>query len=56
MPSFENVIEFVPRGKRGLFESAHWIRSEMDKTPRVAGQRRQTISPHKTKEMMITTG
>jgi (S)-mandelate dehydrogenase len=31
MPSFENVVEFVPRDKRGLFESAHWIRSQMDK-------------------------
>jgi (S)-mandelate dehydrogenase len=30
MPKFENVIEFLPKGKRGLFESAHWIRSEMD--------------------------
>ena len=31
MPSFENVIEFVPKGKRSLFASARWIRSEMDK-------------------------
>jgi (S)-mandelate dehydrogenase len=31
MPSFKNVIEFVPRDKRGLFQSAHWIRSQMDK-------------------------
>ena len=31
MPSFENVVEFVPKGKRSLFQSAHWIRSEMDK-------------------------
>ncbi len=31
MPSFKNVIEFVPPDKRGLFQSAHWIRSQMDK-------------------------
>jgi (S)-mandelate dehydrogenase len=31
MPSFENVIEFVPKDKRGLFQSAHWIRSQMDR-------------------------
>jgi (S)-mandelate dehydrogenase len=31
MPSFENVIEFVPEDKRSLFDSAHWIRSEMDR-------------------------
>ncbi|HWG80978.1 MAG TPA: alpha-hydroxy acid oxidase [Stellaceae bacterium] len=31
MPSFANVIEFVPKEKRGLFDSAHWIRSEMDR-------------------------
>jgi (S)-mandelate dehydrogenase len=30
MPSFENVVEFVPKGKRSLFQSAHWIRSQMD--------------------------
>ena len=28
LPEFKNVIEFVPRDKRGLFESAHWIRSQ----------------------------
>ena len=28
LPEFKNVIEFVPKGKRGLFESAHWIRSQ----------------------------
>jgi (S)-mandelate dehydrogenase len=31
MPRFRNVIDFVPRGKRGLFDSAHWIRSQMDR-------------------------
>jgi (S)-mandelate dehydrogenase len=31
MPSFENVVEFVPEDKRSLFKSAHWIRSQMDK-------------------------
>jgi (S)-mandelate dehydrogenase len=30
MPSFENVVEFVPKGQRSLFRSAHWIRSQMD--------------------------
>lgn len=28
LPQFENVIDFVPRNKRGMFESAHWIRSQ----------------------------
>jgi (S)-mandelate dehydrogenase len=32
MPHFENVVEFVPKDKRGLFQSAHWIRAEMDRT------------------------
>ena len=31
MPSFENVMEFVPKEHRGLFQSAHWIRSQMDR-------------------------
>jgi (S)-mandelate dehydrogenase len=26
MPSFKNVIDFVPRDQRGFFASAHWIR------------------------------
>jgi (S)-mandelate dehydrogenase len=30
MPSFDNVVEFLPRDKRSLFDSAHWIRSRMD--------------------------
>jgi (S)-mandelate dehydrogenase len=28
LPAFRNVIEFVPRSRRGLFQSAHWIRSQ----------------------------
>ena len=28
LPEFKNVIEFVPKDRRGLFESAHWIRSQ----------------------------
>ena len=31
LPSFENVVEFVPKDKRSLFDSAHWIRSQMDR-------------------------
>jgi (S)-mandelate dehydrogenase len=31
MPRFVNVIEFVPKERRGLFQSAHWIRSQMDR-------------------------
>jgi (S)-mandelate dehydrogenase len=31
MPRFENVIEFVPKDRRGFFDSAHWIRSQMDR-------------------------
>jgi (S)-mandelate dehydrogenase len=31
MPRFENVIEFVPKDRQGLFQSAHWIRSQMDR-------------------------
>ena len=31
MPSFDNVIEFVPKDKRSLFDSAHWIRAQMDR-------------------------
>lgn len=26
IPTFKNVIEFVPKGKRSLFEASHWIR------------------------------
>lgn len=28
LPEFKNVLEFVPKDKRGMFESAHWIRSQ----------------------------
>ena len=31
MPRFENVIEFVPKDRRAFFDSAHWIRSQMDR-------------------------
>jgi len=32
MPEFANVREFVPRDRRGLFESAFWIREQMPKS------------------------
>jgi (S)-mandelate dehydrogenase len=31
MPQFKNVIDFVPKDKRGFFESAYWIREQMPK-------------------------
>src|SRR5205085_5780369 len=31
MPRFENVVDFVPKHRRGFFDSAHWIRSQMDR-------------------------
>ena len=31
MPRFANVIEFVPKGRHRFFESARWIRSQMDR-------------------------
>jgi (S)-mandelate dehydrogenase len=31
MPRFDNVIEFVPKDRRRFFDSAHWIRSQMDR-------------------------
>lgn len=31
MPVFRNVVDFVPRDKRGFFESAYWIREQMPK-------------------------
>jgi (S)-mandelate dehydrogenase len=31
MPRFENVIEFVPPDRRSFFDSAAWIRSQMDR-------------------------
>jgi (S)-mandelate dehydrogenase len=30
MPRFDNIIEFVPKKRRRLFDSAHWVRSQMD--------------------------
>lgn len=30
MPRFENVIGFVPKDRRSFFDSAEWIRSQMD--------------------------
>ena len=32
MPSFVNVIDFVPEDKRGFFQSAFWIREQMPKS------------------------
>jgi (S)-mandelate dehydrogenase len=31
LPSFENVIQFIPKQHHGLLQSAHWIRSQMDR-------------------------
>jgi (S)-mandelate dehydrogenase len=31
MPCFENVIEFVPRQRRSFFDSADWLRAQMDR-------------------------
>ncbi|MGN6268872.1 MAG: alpha-hydroxy acid oxidase [Sphingomonas sp.] len=32
MPEFANVIDFVPRDRRGFFASAFWIREQMPRT------------------------
>lgn len=32
MPRFANVADFLPKDKRGFFESANWIRSQMPKS------------------------
>lgn len=32
LPVFENVVDFVPKDKRGFFESAFWIRGQMPKS------------------------
>ncbi|MEW9856794.1 alpha-hydroxy acid oxidase [Novosphingobium sp. M1R2S20] len=32
MPGFPNVIDFVPKDRRGFFESAFWIREQMPKS------------------------
>jgi (S)-mandelate dehydrogenase len=31
MPAFENIIEFVPKDHRSFFDSAFWVRRQMDK-------------------------
>jgi (S)-mandelate dehydrogenase len=31
MPAFENIIDFVPREHRAFFDSAFWVRGQMDK-------------------------
>lgn len=31
MPSFPNILDFVPEEKRGFFDSAFWTREQMDK-------------------------
>ncbi len=32
MPRFENVTDFVPKGRRGFFDSAFWIRENMPRS------------------------
>jgi len=32
MPAFANVVDYVPKDKRGFFDSAFWIREQMPKT------------------------
>jgi (S)-mandelate dehydrogenase len=32
LPRFANVIDFVPGARRGFFDSAYWIRSQMDRS------------------------
>lgn len=32
MPSFANVVDFIPKEHRGFFESAQWIREQMPKS------------------------
>src|SRR6185312_9501296 len=29
MPRFDNIVPFVPKDRRGFFDSAHWVRSQM---------------------------
>jgi (S)-mandelate dehydrogenase len=31
MPRFENVLDFIPKNRRGFFDSAMWIRGQMDR-------------------------
>jgi (S)-mandelate dehydrogenase len=37
MPRFANVLEFISKDRRGFFDSAFWIRSQMDRS--LAGMR-----------------
>jgi (S)-mandelate dehydrogenase len=32
LPRFANVVDFVPAARRGFFDSAYWIRSQMDRS------------------------
>ncbi|HET8611591.1 MAG TPA: alpha-hydroxy acid oxidase [Sphingomonas sp.] len=32
MPTFSNIVDFVPKDQRGFFESAFWIRDQMPKS------------------------
>jgi (S)-mandelate dehydrogenase len=32
MPEFANIIDFVPKGRRGFFESAFWVRDQMPRS------------------------
>lgn len=32
MPSFKNIIDFVPKDQRGFFESAYWVRDNQPKS------------------------
>jgi (S)-mandelate dehydrogenase len=32
MPEFVNVVDFIPKDRRGFFESAFWIREQMPRT------------------------
>jgi (S)-mandelate dehydrogenase len=43
MPVFRNVIDFIPRGQRGFFQSAFWIREHQPKSLswRTVGQIRE---------------
>ena len=31
MPAFENIMEFVPKDHRSFYDSAFWVRQQMDK-------------------------
>jgi len=32
MPEFANVIDFIPKDKRGFFDIADWIRDQMPRS------------------------